>query len=73
MRSDLRGRWEQTPVRKEGIRQMNCERAIPGTIRARDMPTARAAEDFATPKCFVVCGKEIGFGEREWLQFRQAT
>jgi hypothetical protein len=58
--SDLRDRWEQPPLRGEGILQMNCERTIPGNIRARDMPTARAAEDFVAPKCFVVCGNGIG-------------
>jgi hypothetical protein len=40
---------------------MNCERTIPGTIRARDMPTAGVDEDFVAPKCFVVYGNGIGF------------
>jgi len=61
MMSDLRDRWEQRQLRGKGILQMNCEPTIPGTIGARDMPTARAAEDFVAPKCFVVCGNGIGF------------
>jgi hypothetical protein len=59
--SDFRGRWEQPQLLGEGILQMNCERTIPGTIRARDMPTGRAAGDFVASKCFVVCGNGIGF------------
>jgi hypothetical protein len=58
---DLCDRWEQPQLRGEGILQMNCERTIPGTMCARDMPTARTAEDFVAPKCFVVRGNGIGF------------